>query len=123
MRLTEQIAKHFRQIHFGGNWTSVNIKETLTDVDWQQAMTKVQTFNTIATLVYHTNYYVSEVLNVLNGALLNAHDKFSFNHAPIESHEDWNKLLDKTWTDAENFANLVEQLPETKLWESFTDEK
>ena len=123
MNVTAQIAKHFRQIHFGGNWTSVNLKETLTDVDWQQATMKMYSFNTIATLVYHMNYYVSEVLKVLKGEPLNAHDKFSFDHPPIESQEDWNKLLDKTWADAENFAILVEQMPEDKLWKIFTDEK
>ncbi|HTN08398.1 hypothetical protein [Agriterribacter sp.] len=58
MTLSAQIAKHFRQIHFGGNWTSVNLKETLTDTDWQQATMKVLSFNTIAALVYHMNYYV-----------------------------------------------------------------
>lgn len=123
MHLTEQIAKHFRQIHFGGNWTSVNLKETLTDIDWQQATMKMYSFNTIATLVYHMNYYVSEVLKVLKGEPLNAHDKFSFDHPLIESQEDWNKLLDKTWADAENFATLIEQLPEDRLWEIFADEK
>ncbi|MDP4262403.1 MAG: DUF1572 domain-containing protein [Bacteroidota bacterium] len=123
MSLTEQIAKHFRQVYFGGNWSSVNLKETLADVGWQQATTKVYSFNTIATLVYHTNYYVNEVLKVLKGEPLNAHDKFSFDHPPIESREDWNNLLDKTWDDAENFAALIEQLPESKLWVSFADEK
>ena len=123
MNLTGHIAKHFRQIHFGGNWTSVNLKETLTDVDWQQATTKIYSFNTIASLVYHTNYYVSEVLKVLKGEPLKAHDKFSFDCPPIQSQEDWNKLMNKTWTDAENFAALIEQLPESKLWEIFIAEK
>lgn len=123
MNLTEQIAKHFRQIHFGGNWTSVNLKESLADVSWQQAATQVSSFNTIATLVYHTNYYVSAVLKVLQGEPLNAKDKYSFDHPPIQSQEDWEKLLNKTWDDAENFATLIEQLPESKLGETFTDEK
>ena len=37
--------------------------------------------------------------------------------------KDWEKLLDKTWVDAENFARLIEKSPETKLAETFTDEK
>src|SRR6187401_335158 len=65
MDLTSQIAKHFKDVHFGGNWTSVNLKETLSDVDWQQATTKVYSFNTIAALVYHINYYVSVVTKAL----------------------------------------------------------
>lgn len=123
MKLTEQIAIHFRGIYFGGNWTSVNMKESLADVDWQQATTPVYSFNTIATLVYHTNYYVSAVLKVLQGEPLNANDKYSFDHPPILSQGDWERLLTKAWDDAESFAILVEQLPETKLWETFIEEK
>lgn len=123
MKLTEQIAIHFRGIYFGGNWTSVNMKESLADVDWQQATTPVYSFNTIATLVYHTNYYVSAVLKVLQGEPLNANDKYSFDHPPILSQGDWERLLAKAWDDAESFAILVEQLPETKLWETFIEEK
>ena len=123
MSLTKQIAKHFREIHFGGNWTSSNLKDHLSDVTWQQATTKVYSFNTIATLVYHINYYVSAVLKVLQGEPLNASDKYSFDHPPILSQEDWENLLNKTRTDAENFASLIELLPESKLWEIFSDEK
>src|SRR6187397_3142039 len=123
MSLSTQIAKHFRDVHFGGNWTSVNLKETLADVTWEQAITKAYTFNTIATLVYHMNYYVSAVLKVLQGESLDAHDKYSFDLPPIQSQEDWENLLNKTWIDAEKFASSVEQLPDSKLDEIFSDEK
>ncbi|MES1218513.1 MAG: DUF1572 domain-containing protein, partial [Bacteroidota bacterium] len=123
MSLPEQIAKQFRAVYFGGNWTSVNLKETLADTNWQQATAKIYSFNTIATLVYHMNYYVSAVMKVLQGEPLDAHDKYSFDHPPILSQDDWEKLLDKTWTDAENFAGLVEQLPENKLLVDFSDNK
>lgn len=123
MNLPAQIAKLFRDVHYGGNWTSVNLKENLAGLTWQQATTKVYSFNTIADLVYHMNYYVSAVLKVLQGEPLNASDKYSFDHPPIRSQQEWEKLLTKTCTDAENFATLVEQLPESKLWETFSDEK
>lgn len=123
MNLTGQIAKQFRDVHFGGNWTASNLKEHLADVTWQLATTKVYSFNTIATLVYHMSYYVNAVQKVLQGEPLNSSDKYSFDHPPILSQEDWEKLLDKTWTDAENFSSLIEQLPENKLWEIFVDIK
>src|SRR6187455_2844318 len=123
MNLTAQIAKHFKEVHFGGNWTSVDLKETLADIDWQQATTKVYSFNTIAALVYHINYYVSVVTKALKKEPLNAHDKYSFDLSPIQNQEDWEKLLNKTWTDAENFTILIEQLPEGKLGETFFDQK
>lgn len=123
MNLPAQLAKHLKDVHFGGNWTSSNLKDNLTDVNWQQATTQVNSFNTIATLVYHVNYYISAVLKVLQGGPLEASDKYSFDLPPIESQRDWDNLLDKTFADAETFALLIEQLPEHKLWESFADEK
>jgi len=123
MNLTAQIAKHFKDVHFGGNWTSVNLKQTLADVTWQQATTKIYSLNTIATLVFHINYYVSAVLKVLQGGPLDAHDKYSFDLPPIQNQENWEKLLNKMWTEAEDFGILVEQLPEGKLGETFFEEK
>ena len=92
-------------------------------VTWQQATTKVYSFNTIAILVYHMNYYVRAVLKVLQGGPLDAKDQYSFDHPPIQSQEDWEKFLGEVWTDAENFASLIDQLPEQRLWEDFADHK
>jgi hypothetical protein len=121
--VSAQIATQLRAVYFGGNWTSVNVKDTLADVTWQQATTQVYSFNTIATLVYHTNYYISAVAKVLQGEPLNASDKYSFDHLPVLSQEDWETLLIKTWSNVENFANLIKQLPESKLWETFAEER
>jgi len=123
MHTTTHIAKHLRDVHFGGNWTSVNLKNTLADITWQQATKQVYGFNTIATLVFHINYYISAVTKVLQGGPLHAKDEYSFNHPPIHSQEDWENLLNKMWIDAQNFSSLIEQLPDSKLWEHFTDEK
>jgi len=95
MNLSKQIAKHFREIHFGGNRTSVNLKETLQDVTRQQATTQVYSLNTIAALVYHINYYVSAVVRVYHGEPLNANNKYSFDLPPISSQQHWKSLLNK----------------------------
>lgn len=123
MSITAQMAKHLRDVHFGGNWTFSNLKDNLTDVSWQQAIKQVHGFNTIATLVYHTHYFVHVVIPVLQGGPLVAKDIYSFAHPPIESEADWQNLLDQVWADAETLAALVEQLPEAQLWEDFSDNK
>ncbi|HMO63059.1 MAG TPA: DUF1572 domain-containing protein [Ferruginibacter sp.] len=120
---TKQIAQHFRQVHTGGNWTSVNLQDTLAGVDWKMATTTVQHCNSIAALVFHINYYVSEVLKVLQGHPLQAHDTYSFLLPPLRGPEDWEKLLQKTFADAEAFARLVENMPDEKLQENFEQEK
>jgi hypothetical protein len=123
MSTTTQIAKHFREVHFGCNWTWSNLKDNLADVSWEQATTKLDSFNTIVALTYHINYFVVAALKVLEGKELDSKDEFSFDHPPINCKEDWEKLCNKCFSDAEKFATLVEQLPESKLWEDFSDKK
>lgn len=123
MQITTQISKHFREVFWGGNWTWANLKDNLTDVTWQQATTQVGSFNTIATLVFHINYYVGVALKVLQGEPLTGNDKYSFTHPPINNEEDWQNMLDKAWANAEEFARLIEAFPEERLWEDFVDKK
>ena len=124
MNLSAQIAKHFREVYFGGNWTDANLKSHLADVTWQEAVTKTPaTANTIATLVFHIDYYVRAGLMVLEGKQLDAHDKFSFAVPDIQSHADWDKLIQQLWQNAEKFAALVEKLPDSKLNDIFYIEK
>ncbi|WP_118975830.1 DUF1572 domain-containing protein [Taibaiella koreensis] len=115
MNTAAQIAKHLRDVHFGGNWTSVNLKDTLTDVTWQEAVMKVHSFNTIAVLVFHINYYISAVRKVLEGGPLEAKDALSFALPPITGPEEWEQLQEKTWADAEAFAILAGRLPDEQL--------
>ncbi len=83
MSLTSQLAKHLRDIHFGGNWTSSSLKDAVSNLSWQHATSKVYDFNTIATLTYHTTYYVSVLIKVLQDGILDAKDAYSFNLPPI----------------------------------------
>jgi len=123
MNFASQIAKHLRDVYYGGNYTGVNLKDTLTDVSLEEATAKFHSFNTILALVYHINYYVIAVSKVLQGEPLNASDKFSYDHPQIQSEEEWEKFLDQFWADAENFAILVEQLPDDTFSEPFLDGK
>lgn len=123
MTLSKQIAKNFRDVFFGGNWTAVNLKDTLQGVTWEQAVAKVYDLNTIAMLVFHINYYVDAVLKVLYGEGLNASDKFAFDVEPIKSEGDWQKLVSKTMTQAEQFAAEIEKWDDGKFFEDFTDPK
>ena len=123
MSIAAQLAKHLRDVHFGGNWTSVNLKDTLADVTWQQATTKVQDFNTLATFLFHMNYFIVVATRVLQGGPLEGKDALSFDHPPIHNQGDWQKLLDKTWAEAETFAGLIDQVPDSKLEETFVEAK
>jgi uncharacterized damage-inducible protein DinB len=123
MTSTKQLAKHFRDVHFGGNWTSVNLKDVLAGVTWEQATIKVYSLNTIAVLVFHINYYVEAITRVLQGGQLNAHDKFSFDLPPITAEAAWQALVAKVLTEAAQLALLMEQLDESTLQQDFDDPK
>ena len=123
MKSTDQIARHLREVHFGGNWTASNLRDTLAGVTWQGATTRVNGFHSIAALVYHMHYFVAATLQVLQGGPLDAKEASSFDHPPIACQQDWDNLLEKTWSDAEHLALAIEQLPESQLDEPFVDEK
>ena len=123
MNLTALIGKQIREVHFGGNWTYVNLRDTLKGVTWQQAIAKIDHLNTIAALVIHINYFTTAVIKVLEGGVLTSRDKYSFDLPPIQSGEDWENIINKNWEDAERLAKLVENLPAERLEEDFTDKK
>lgn len=123
MNLSEQLAKHTRDVFSGGNWTSVNLKDSLADVNWQIAVKKIDDLNTIAALVFHIHYYVAAVLKVIQGGPLDAHDKYSFDLPAIKSEDDWKRLLTKTLEDATSLADEIEKLDEAKLYENLADPK
>ena len=52
MELNKEVAKHLREVHFGENWTDVNLKDALTGVTWEDANIKIYNLNTIASLVF-----------------------------------------------------------------------
>jgi hypothetical protein len=123
MNLSQQIAKHFRDVYFGKNWTWVNLKDTLEGITWEQATAKVHSFNTIAVLVFHIHYYIGVATKVLQGGPVDGHDKYAFDAPPIRSQDDWGTLVNKVFSEGEAFAKLIEQLPETKFDEIFGQEK
>jgi hypothetical protein len=123
MTLSHQLAIHFRAMHTGGNFTGVNLHTLLSDVTHVDATNNIHSLNNIALLSFHMNYYMSAVLKVLQGGALEAHDKFSFDCPPIHNEEEWQQLKNKLFTDAELFASMVEQLPDSQWEENFIDGK
>lgn len=123
MSLSKQIASYVRDIYFGKNWTNSNIKEKLEDVDWMQAITKVNSYNTTAMLVFYTSYYLIGIMNILKGGTLDIRDRFSYELSPIKSAEDWQELKNKSFDEAEEYARLIEEMPDDKFWENFVKEE
>lgn len=124
MNSTSELARRFREVILNGTWVAnTNYKHQLTGLDWKVATAQVGSLNTIALLAQHIHYYINGVKNVFKGGALEIKDKYSFHFPPISSQEDWESFLTRFFTDAEEFASLVEQLPDEKLKDVFVDEK
>ncbi|WP_284652289.1 DUF1572 domain-containing protein [Flavobacterium terrisoli] len=124
MKSTFQIASRFREIMLNGTWVAnTNYKDQLANTPWELATSKVVDLNTIAVLAQHIHYYINGINNVFKGGTLDIRDKYSFDFPPIDSQSKWDDFLMKFWHASEEFAALIEQMPEEKLNEGFVDEK
>jgi len=123
MSIIHQIAKHNRDVYFGGNWTTVNFRDTLADVTWQEATTKVYDLNTIAALVYHMTYYMEPIRKVLQGGPLVASDKASWETPAIQFEAEWKALLEKVLHEAEQLHAAIGRLEAGVLEAHFGEEK
>lgn len=123
MSTTQQLAKHLREVNFGGNWTWSNLKDQLETVTLEQATTQVASLNTIAALTFHIDYYVQAITRVLKGEEINAHDKFSYVHPEFESEEEWKNFCQQCLKSTEALAWLIEKLDDSILDQYFVEEK
>ena len=123
MTTSQQLAKHLHDIHFGGNWTASNIKDSLAKVDWRLATKKVKEGNSILALTYHIYYFVKVAIPVFDGGKLDAHDKFSFDHPEINSEEEWQNFILVVLEAGKRLSELIADFPDDKLCAPFTDEK
>lgn len=119
-----QLANRFREVILNGTWiANTNFKDQLENLDYKVATAKFQDLNTISVLAQHIHYYIKGIKNVLLGGDLEIRDKFSFDFPPMESQQQWENFLDNFWKDSEEFAGLIETLPEEKLNADFANEK
>lgn len=123
METSAHLATHIKNVYYGGNWTVSNFKEILEDVSWQEATTQVYGCNTIATLVFHTSYFLHVINRVLDGGPLDGSDKLSFNHPPINNNQDWEAQIQDALTAANTMSILTAKVPNTTLWQDFSDSK
>lgn len=120
MTTANQLANRFREVLINGKWiANTNCQKVLLEVSLEQATTKVNNLNTIHALTFHINYYVAGLINVFEGGDLKIKDKYSFDCPELKNEEEWILLKKELILNAENFANHVEQLSNSKLQSNF----
>lgn len=124
MKKTAELANRFRELFLNGTWiANTNYKDQLENLDWEMAISKFESMNSISVLAQHVHYYVNGIKNVFKGGNLEIRDRYSFEFPAIESQSQWNAFLSKFWNDSENLAELIGKLPDEKLNQSFVDDK
>lgn len=119
MNTSQYLAHRIRELFLNGTWiANTNYKTCLETLPWQLALNKYPN-NSIAELAQHVHYYLKGVMDVLKGGPLLVKDKYSFQFDEIKSQEQWETFLKLFWKDAEEFAQIIEQLSEEKLNETF----
>ena len=121
--ITNALARHLREVYLTGNWTSTSLKKELSEVSLTEATRRVENLNTLLRLAYHIHYYLRVQMRVLRGGPLEGHDRFSFDHPELKTEAEWQEFLQHLWIEIEQFAELVEALPDDRLHQSFADPK
>ena len=124
MKKGQILASRFREVTLNGTWiANTNFKDQLDTIDWETARKKIEPLNSIVALTSHVNYYVAGLNNVFVGGSLEIKDKFSYEFMLIQSSEEWDKIRNKFYNDAEKFASHVEKMSDEKLNDFFVEEK
>lgn len=124
MNRSLELATRLREVLLNGKWiANTNFKEQIEGIDMKMALARVGQLHTVAELVYHINYYLAGLLEVLRGGPLSIRDKFSFDLPEIKTEEDWQRLRETFMANAIAFSDAVEAMEDAQLDKVFVDEK
>jgi len=124
MENPNEISERFREVFLNGTWiANTNYKDLLSHMEWKEAIKKIGSLNTIATLTLHINYYVSGILNVFEGGGLEIRDKHSFEFPMIKSKQDWENIKNELFINSGKCAKHIERMSNKQLNQPFVDEK
>ena len=119
MRITDAIASHIRECFDGENWTSVNIVDTIKDLNWQQAQQRTAgSQNTIASLLHHLYYWNGIMRQRISGINPSVPDANGFDVNELRNENDWNELKEKARQSFIHLADAIKNLPEERLFET-----
>lgn len=116
MNQNQLLANRLREVFLSGKWiANTNCKEQIESISWEEAIVQVANLNTIASLVFHLNYYLSGLIHAFENGKLEISDRFSFDMKPILSQSDWDSLKNEFLRNAIRFSSLVETLDDELL--------
>lgn len=118
MDILALIARHVLDVHEGGNWTDVNVKETIRDITLKEAVMHTQASpNTIAAVLHHLTYWNRVMVQRINGVRVAIPDSNGFETPPLNSEEDWQQLKEDNTASAHELSTAIKSFDEKRLEE------
>ncbi len=118
MKITALLAQHIIDVHEGGNWTEVDIAETVKDVTWQEATMHTKASpNTIASLLHHISFWNRVEVQRAHGIEPEINEANGYDHPPVHNEEDWQHLIADNTKSAHELADVIRTFEEAKLSE------
>lgn len=118
MKITDEIAQHLLDVHFGESWTDAWISLNTKDISFEEA-TRITpgSVNTIASILYHITFYTRVVEERLRGNAPHINDANGFDMPPLQNDTDWQKLKADNLDAARSLAEVIRTVPDEKLAE------
>lgn len=115
MSFAQQLANHIHGFYFGPNQTGVHLEQALADVDLDWAQRKVGDHNSILALVFHIDYYVRGLTEVLRGGDLTIRDKYSYDYPILTSEVAWLKMKTDVLANGKVFGDMIGAMDDQAL--------
>jgi hypothetical protein len=120
MKLTETIAQHFYEVHYGNSWTDASVKDALQGITWEQAVKKIGNVNTIGLLLFHMDFYNMVVYDRLVGIKRHFEHEESLK-VEITSEDDWQQLQETYFANVVKIHQAILRFDESNLFEKITE--
>ena len=125
METVSTLTNRLKEVLTDGQWVSgTNFKKEIENMSWQNAITPVANLNSVAAIIWHIEYYLKGVTNVLEGGTLDIKDKFSFDTPDFKSQTDWENLKVSFFKTCNTYISLIiTKLSKDQLNAPFVDKK
>lgn len=118
MNVREEIARHLLQVHEGGNWTEVSVRETLADVTPAEATRHTAgSPNTIAALLRHLTFWNRVMARRAQGQPTAIGPANGFDGPDPATEADWQTLQADNLRSAQELAAAIRAVPAERLAE------